>query len=179
MDMTPVPRPALRRATLADEHDLHALFCEPLVYRYLADGAPPPRTVTVDWIRTGIADFAHHGLGLWLLVEGDRPTGVLRLSGIEAATTAELTYALHPAVWGRGLASRMGHTALREAFVSAGLATVWACADGPNVASIEVMTRLGMRFRRATMFPLGPGVEYEITRAAFLPDRFTPLSLLD
>jgi RimJ/RimL family protein N-acetyltransferase len=73
----------------------------------------------------------------------------------------------------------MGHTALREAFASAGLATVWACADGPNTASIAVMARLGMHFRRATTFPLGPGVEYEIARAAFLPNRFAPLPLLD
>ena len=36
----------LRRATDSDLEAVHGLLCLPPVYRYLADGAAPPRSLT-------------------------------------------------------------------------------------------------------------------------------------
>src|SRR5262245_11938831 len=56
----------LRAATLADVDALYRLTCEPLVYRYLFDGAAPERNTIADGIARAIADRARTRLGLWI-----------------------------------------------------------------------------------------------------------------
>jgi len=157
----------LAQATQQHEEAIHSLFCLPDVYRYLADGSPPPRIVAEDWIAQAPGDAAKHGGGLWLLSqsapETEAPIGIVRLAS-DKATSLELTYVLHPDVWGKGLATRMAHTAIGYAFAYGKIQTIWAGADIPNTASIAVMKRLGMRFRSVVDYPMGDGVEYEITQ---------------
>ena len=82
----------------------------------------------------------------------------------------ELDYLLHPDVWGRGLATRMGWTVLERAFGDRELESVVAGTDAPNRASVAVLRRLGMRFGRGVRYPLGPGVEYVRRRGDPPPD---------
>ena len=91
---------------------------------------------------------------------------------------SELTYVLDPSVWGRGLATRMARAAIARAF-ERGAESVLAGADGPNVASVDVMKRLGMRFLRTVEFPSGPGVEYVLARTAFDASDDAPISFVD
>ena len=155
----------LRLATLDDVDGLHALACEPPVYRYLFDGAAPSREMIREGVAGAVADAARTGLGLWLLHSPEvRCGGGVQLRPDLAAKSAELLYLLDPAWWGRGLATRMAWTATTEAF-QAGLKVVVASTDGPNAASQAVMRRLGMRVRRDVALPLGPGVEYQLARS--------------
>ena len=57
----------LERVTQHDVIRLHQLFCTPAVYRYLADGHPPPQSATEAWILRAIEDQQRGDLGLWLL----------------------------------------------------------------------------------------------------------------
>ena len=155
----------LRRATRADEGSLHALFALPEVYEYLADGAAPPREAMSGLIEKSDADFAAAGLGLWLLETADcAPAGGVRLVLDASARAAELVYWLAPAHWKKGLATRMGATAIRAAFASGAVDRVFAGADVPNRRSLAVMERLGLRHLRDVVYPLGPGVEYQAQR---------------
>jgi RimJ/RimL family protein N-acetyltransferase len=149
----------LRPAVLDDIDSLHALACEPPVCRYLFDGAAPDRAMIADGIAGAMADAARTGVGLWML-EGPRVShgGAVQLRPGAATKSAELVYLLHPAHWGRGLATRMAWTAILQTF-QARIDIVGARADGANTASQAVMRRLGMRFRRDVSLPLGPGVE--------------------
>jgi RimJ/RimL family protein N-acetyltransferase len=145
----------------ADGDRLHELFVVPLVYRYLADGVPPARHITSAWIERSAQDRAQADVGLWLLVDADdRIAGCVRTHLLDALHTAELTYVLHPGLWGRGLATRMGWTAMQAAFDDGRIERVIAGTDDPNVASRAVMERLGMRFLRTTRNPRWTGVEY-------------------
>lgn len=150
----------LRRGVPADIGALHALACEPAVYRYLADNRPPERAVVEPWLDVPPEDRAA-GLGTWLLLgpEGALDGAVLLLRDA-APRTAELVYLLHPRAWGRGLATRMAWTVMARAFERGQVDAVIAGADVPNVASIAVMQRLGMRFLREVAYPLGAGVQY-------------------
>jgi RimJ/RimL family protein N-acetyltransferase len=58
---------------------------------------------------------------------------------------AELGYALHPDVAGRGLATEAAGATLRLAFAAYGFHRVFARIDEENLASIRVAERLGMR----------------------------------
>jgi RimJ/RimL family protein N-acetyltransferase len=160
MTSAPLDDWVLRPATDGDAGRLHALLGIPEVYRYLADGVPPPREVVDAWIVRSHADFAAVGVGLWLLEDGTGGlAGCVRLE-VTGPTTAELVYALHPRRWGSGLATRMSWTVMSLALGGGRLAEIVAGADEPNLASIAVMHRLGMTYERAVHYPLGAGVEY-------------------
>jgi len=156
----------LRSARPDDVDAMHRLFAEPAVFRYLADGAAPPRSVTEAWVATDRSG----GLGLWLLCDGKRLDGCVRLSAYGEPGTAELTCLLHPRVWGRGFATRMSWTVMQHALATNRVDTIIAGADVPNTASVAVMRRLGMRFVRDVTYPLGAGVEYRFTRDDPPPD---------
>lgn len=154
----------LRRATLGDVDGLHALASEPLVYRYLFDGAAPSREMIGEGVADSVADAARTGLGLWILRSpATAYAGCVQLRPDMAAKSAELVYLLDPPWWGRGLATRMAWTAVTQAF-QRNIEVVVAGTDGTNTASHALMRRLGMRFRRHVSYPLGPGVEYQLLR---------------
>jgi RimJ/RimL family protein N-acetyltransferase len=72
----------------------------------------------------------------------------------------------------------MAWSAITRAFSSSQIHTIVAGADGGNTASIAVMRRLGMRFHKDILYPLGPGVEYVLTRADTGPVRRPPLMIM-
>lgn len=166
----------LRNIGQADEAEVHRLLCVPAVYEYLADGAEPPPSLTADWIAAAVGDSV--GNGIWALrFPHERVIlGVVRLAD-DGKGELELTYLLHPDLWGLGYATRMAHTAMDRAFGLPGVSTIWAGADVPNAASIAVMERLGMRFRRKVEYPAGEGVEYAIEAAEFDGSRFELLPI--
>ena len=169
----------LRSATPQDEGKIHQLFCIPEVFEYLADGKEPPPSIASTWINAAVADRAKYGGGLWVLVHRSDQSvgGVVRLSGDDNGEL-ELAYLLHPSFWGLGLATRMAHTVMMRAFGTGLVATIWAGADVPNQASIAVMQRLGMQFRREVQYPLGAGIEYQMAVSAFDPASIEPLSIV-
>ena len=71
----------------------------------------------------------------------------------------------------------MAHTAMIQAFETGLVATIWAGADVPNKPSIAVMERLGMQLRREVQYPMGPGVEYQMTAKEFDPARIEALPI--
>jgi len=159
----------------ASEDDLEALYeilCVPDVYRYLADGAAPPRLLLEQWLQRSHSDFARHGFGLWVLEDGySQIGGCVRLEMREEPRCAELTYLLHPQFWGQGLATRMSWTAMQLTFRHRQVDEVVAGTDEPNSASVAVMRRLGMEFLHKVQYPLGPGVEYVFRRTGPVPVR--------
>lgn len=171
-------RPCLRYATVADQQAIHELFCVPAVYRYLADGVAPPPDVAAAWIESARPAEGVHAGGLWVLPDDNdsRVLGLVRLA--REAKTLQLTYLLHPDVWGRGLATAMSQTVMALAFDSGEVASIRAGADAPNEGSIAVMLRLGMRFRGEVAYPMGPGVEYEMAARDFDRNRCDVLPVL-
>ena len=155
----------LRRASLDDTESIHSQLCKPKVYRYLADNKKPSIHVIEDWLEKSAIDFERFGVGLWILNKHDEQvSGCVSLAVDEPARSAELVYLLDPALWGQGLATRMGWTAITVALKKDVVDRIVAGADVPNLASIAVIKRLGMQFWREVEYPLGKGVEYVYDR---------------
>lgn len=169
---------SLRNATPEDEERIHQLFCLPEVFEYLADGEEPPPSVASAWVRAAATDHNRFGGGLWVLVDGlDRNLGgLVRLAGDDNGEL-ELTYLLHPKLWGLGLATRMAHTVMKEAFETGKVSTIRAGSDAPNTASLAVMKRLGMEFWRQVQYLLGAGLEYRMQAGKFDPTRIETLPI--
>ncbi|MGH3146239.1 MAG: GNAT family N-acetyltransferase, partial [Rubrobacter sp.] len=120
---------------------------EPLVRRYLWDHEPVSRVEIEELVAQSTRMFLEEGLGLFgVRLRGGEELvgfcGFLRLEGMEEP---ELAYELLPQVWGRGLATEAARACVRHAFEAVGLERVIAGADAPNVASLRVMEKLGMK----------------------------------
>ena len=74
-----------------------------------------------------------------------RLVGIAGLQPLDGGPEVELTYALVPAAWGRGLATEAGAAALRYAFEEAGLERVVGIVKPENGASLTVLRKLGLR----------------------------------
>ena len=169
----------LRLVSPTDTAEVHQLLCLPEVYRYLADGVEPDPCIAENWIMTSADDYGRYGGGLWVLGCSAAPKilGLTRLSDFKDEEL-QLTYLLHPDLWGRGFATRMAHTRMHHTF-NAGVANaIWAGADVANQASVSVMRNLGMRFRRNVDYPSGAGIEYVMTALDFEPGRVEFLSII-
>jgi ribosomal-protein-alanine N-acetyltransferase len=155
----------LRAANLNDIDGLHALAANPLVYRYLFDGAPPDKEFITRRVTESVANAGEMGLGMWFLEDASaRYVGCVELRPYPSPRSAELIYLLDPRYWGQGLALRMAWRAITYAFLSLQIDSVIAGVDLPNTASISVMRHLGMRFHKDVRYPLGAGVEYVLHR---------------
>jgi ribosomal-protein-alanine N-acetyltransferase len=130
-----------------DREPLRALLSLEPVYRYLLDGNPPES----DWIATVVIDsredFARRSLGLWAARRPGNSTlvGLVGFRDFYDPPVEELLHALHPDLWGQGLATEMASAAIDHAFARAGRERVRASTDLPNRASLAVLLRLGMR----------------------------------
>ncbi|MDH6108948.1 ribosomal-protein-alanine N-acetyltransferase [Kitasatospora sp. MAP12-15] len=58
----------------------------------------------------------------------------------------EITYIVHPRVWGRGVGTAIGHQLLSRGFEDLGLHRIHATCDPRNLASSRLLGRLGMTY---------------------------------
>jgi ribosomal-protein-alanine N-acetyltransferase len=130
--------------------DLHRLWTDPDVRRYLWDDRVISMAEAAEVVEAMLELDATHGLGMWALFrKEDGPTadliGFCGFRFVGDSTVVELLYGLLPSCWGQGLATEAARAALAYAFETRGLDRVVASADAPNAPSLRVMQRLGMR----------------------------------
>lgn len=133
----------------ADLPELHDLFTDPDVRRYLMDDLVVEETWMVDVIDRSVAMFRDLGYGLWAVREtGQRPIigfgGYWRFEHLKHPL--QLMYGLLPAWWNRGLATEAARVLLDYGFATVGFTGIIAATDPPNQASVRVMERLGMTY---------------------------------
>jgi ribosomal-protein-alanine N-acetyltransferase len=168
-------RLSLRPFSLVDVDELHRLWSEPAVRRFLWDDKVVPRETVIEIIKSSNESFTRSGLGYWVvcLKETSEAVGFCGLRHFrfeEAAAGAdevEILYGLWPAHWGKGLATDASAAVLRYGFDALGLTRIYAGADPPNQDSFRVMERLGMKFLRRTTVGELEAVYYVICRDEF------------
>jgi [ribosomal protein S5]-alanine N-acetyltransferase len=159
-----------------DAEALHALFTDAGVRRWLLDDELVPREWVDGEIAGSEARFANGGCGLWALREGPgRPiVGFVGFRHFWDPPELELVYALHPTVWGRGLATEAGRAAISYAFGEMGYVEVLAATDIPNAGSIAVLERLGFQeWKRTDDGPAGT-VFFRLAARRWLEGLTTP-----
>ena len=143
------PRTLLRPASMEDVGDLHRLWKDPEVWRYLWDDEEISRARAEAAVREAVKGFGRHGFGLWIAerAEGERaPIGFCGLRHLDGGPEVEVLYGVSPPEWGRGIATEMARAMLRYGFERAGLARVLGIADAENAASRRVLEKVGMTF---------------------------------
>jgi [ribosomal protein S5]-alanine N-acetyltransferase len=157
----------LRAATLDDLAPLHSLFTDARVRRWLFDDRIVSEAAAREIIEASTASFAGRGFGQWVLTDrGADPAPLFGCAGLFSAdgVEIELLYAVHPDRWGEGLATEAARAVLGHGFGTLALPRILARADAPNLESIRVMERLGMRFVESRPIDGRPTVHYALTR---------------
>jgi len=148
---------------------LHGFFTDSDVRRFLWDDRVIRREEVRGLINASLDSFARQGFGQW--VARNRRTrafvGFCGLRPIEETPEIEILYGLVRERWGEGLATEAGHAVLTHAFLEVGLARVVGRTDSPNLASVRVLERLGMRFEGEHAVHGLPTLHYGISQAAF------------
>lgn len=161
------PRLVLDPFRPADLDELHRLFNDGSVRRFLLGDALVPRAWVADEIAASEGRFAESGAGLWAVREKGAGTiaGFAGFRPFHDPPETQLLYGLLPAHWRRGLATEAARAVVTHAFGALHFRRVVAAADRPNEASIRLMRRLGMRHERDTADGEWGTVFYVVTDA--------------
>jgi RimJ/RimL family protein N-acetyltransferase len=144
----------------ADAEAFAALNAEPAVMRFIPPFRPMTRAESDALLQRITAHWDEHGYGLWAVEPRDDGGTCIGFTGLAVPAflpavlpTVEVGWRLHPAWWGRGLATEAARASVRYGAHALGLASVVSIIDPLNVASLKVAAKLGMRPGRDRVHP--------------------------
>jgi RimJ/RimL family protein N-acetyltransferase len=132
----------LRPLTFADWPAVHDWARRPEACRYQAWGPNTPEQ-TRAFVRAAV-DAPPTRL-VHAVVQDDRVVGSAELH-LRGVHQGEIAYGVHPAHWGRGLATEVARHLLERGFQRHGLHRISATCDPRNVASGRVLAKIGMTY---------------------------------
>lgn len=144
----------MRPFVMSDIDELHRLWIDPGVRKFLWDDQVIPRETAAAVVESGIESFLHNGFGFWAIYLKNHAeligfSGLRRFTEDDAEESeVELLYGVAPERWGTGIATEAARAVLRYGFECLKLPQIYAGADPPNVASFRVIEKLGMKFAR-------------------------------
>ncbi|CAM06502.1 RimJ/RimL family protein N-acetyltransferase [Saccharopolyspora erythraea NRRL 2338] len=132
----------LRPLALDDVAAVHDWARLPESCRFQAWG-PNTYDQTRAYVRAAVAAPPNR-LVFGVLVDGDVVgTAELKLHG---PSTGEIAYAVHPRLWGKGIATAAARELLRMGFGEHGRHRMFGTCDPRNLASAAVLRKIGMRY---------------------------------
>ena len=152
----------LRPAQIGDIELIHHLWTNKDVRHFLFDD----RVISLDEARSlveqSLLSFEEHGFGLWLVFSRETAklvgfAGLIASSG----TSPNLIYGVHPDFWASGFATEAATAVLDYAFETLGLDSVKADVDEPNMISVRILEKLGMKQIRRAIVAGRPLLYYE------------------
>ena len=140
----------LRPFTLGDVDELHRLWTDAHVRKYLWDDKLIPRETTKSIIENSVTSFEINRFGLWAVL----PQSEEMLIGFAAfwyfhePPKLELLYGIAPAHWNKGLATEVARALIRYGFEELSFERIDASTDAGNLESARVMEKVGMVFQK-------------------------------
>lgn len=142
-------RLSLRPFVAKDVDDLHQLWTDPDVRRYLWDNLTISRDQAEAEIVKSTESFNNRGFGFWSVFLRENDAALIGFCGLRVFGTPdeiEIVYGIHPSHWGKGLATEAAESILNFGFQVCRLPKIYAGADSPNSASFRVMEKLRMTY---------------------------------
>ncbi|MBA3715650.1 MAG: GNAT family N-acetyltransferase [Pyrinomonadaceae bacterium] len=152
--MLETSRLLLRKFEPRDLAPLAEIFSDPEVMKHIG-GKPRTLKQTCDYIVWVIMkDWIEHGFGWWAVEhkETGKMLGYCGLRHIDDAPDVDLGYCLARECWGRGYATEGARASLRYGFEELQLEQIYGVIAPDNTASLRVLEKLGMRYRKAAPY---------------------------
>jgi ribosomal-protein-alanine N-acetyltransferase len=129
----------------ADFEAYAALYADPEVAVHV--GGTQSRDLAAQTFRQRVLDYyaQHPGLGIWATFERDSGdfVGLHLLNHIRGEPHIQVGYTLRRVMWGRGYATEMARAVMHHGFAGMGLAQINAITNLGNLASQQVLLKLG------------------------------------
>jgi [ribosomal protein S5]-alanine N-acetyltransferase len=133
----------LRPLAIGDTAAVHEWAALPESCRYQTWG-PNTYEQTEDYVRAAVSAPAA-GRHVFAVVADNQVVGTAELK-LHGASTGEIAYAVHPRVWGRGIATAAARQLVRWGFDEYGRHRIFGTCDPRNVASAAVLRKAGLRY---------------------------------
>lgn len=149
-------RLVVRRLTVDDGPFILRLLNEPSFLQHIGDRGVRNLADAQQYILTGpIASYEHFGFGLFLVeVKADAsPIGICGMLKREALDDVDLGFAFVPESWSKGYAFESASATLAYARDTHHLKRLVAITSQENVASINLLVKLGFYFERMVLMP--------------------------
>jgi RimJ/RimL family protein N-acetyltransferase len=136
----------LQPCRIEDVELTHALWTNHRIRRFLFGERVISQDEARSFVEASVANFEEYGYGLWLVFarEADQLVGFAGFLRSEGETP-NLLYGIHPDFWGEGYATEAASVVLNYALKKLALPKVKADVDEPNLASVHVLEKLGMK----------------------------------
>ena len=164
MTLLTTERLLLRPLQEADLDELCALYADPEVMRFLGNGETRNRAQTAERLYRTLAHWEKYGFGIWVVCDktDGRWLGRCGYGNLHEYPDMEMAWTLHRFAWGRGYATEAAQAAARHAFEVTRVQRLIAVARPQNLASIQVMRKLGMQFEKMITFDGSDAVLYAL-----------------
>jgi [ribosomal protein S5]-alanine N-acetyltransferase len=142
-------RLVLRELTPDDAPFMLELLNSPGFIEGIADRGVRTVEAARDYIEERVtASYHDYGFGMWAVTPKgeDAPVGLAGLVRRDVLPHVDVGYAFLETAWGRGYATEAAAGVLAHARNRLGLATIAAITSPGNVASQEVLKKIGLRF---------------------------------
>ncbi|WP_019502619.1 GNAT family N-acetyltransferase [Pseudanabaena sp. PCC 6802] len=161
-------RMILSPVSASDASELHRIWIQPAVRKYLCDDLIWPLNQIQSTVEQSAIAFQEGRYGMWIarLKSQEAMVGFTGFWPFFDPPDIQLIYGLASANWGKGLATEMGQAMLDYGFQTYGFARIRASCNVPNTASIAVMERLGMTFLKQEAIDGQEIIFYEAQKTA-------------
>lgn len=155
----------LREQTEDDATAVLRLGSDPLVMRYLLDPPPASLEEARTLLRTHpLTDYQKYGYGRWAIVlkSTGENIGFAGLKFLPDLQEVDIGYRLLSEYWGKGLATEASRPAIAYGFDVLGLKRIIGMVNPENVASVNVLRKLGLSYVGMMDTYSQPTVKYAI-----------------
>lgn len=158
----------LRHFVMTDLDHLFMFYSDPDVVKYIPDA---PRTYEetkeeLEWFMNGHPNFPE--LGLWGTIYKETGQFIGRCGllpwTIDGQQEVEVAFALSKEYWGQGLGTEVAQALVQYGFETLGLSRLICLIEPQNQASINVATKLGMKFEKEGQDEKGRFLIYAIKK---------------
>src|SRR5262249_22129043 len=169
-------RLSLQPITTADLAELHRVWTDHEVRRYIWNGVAITRKDAAGVITRSIEYFGKLGYGLWAIRPAMAPPGGDHIIGFcgfwyfRHPPELELIYGLVPAYWGKGLATEAATAMIKYGFEKLRFESIVGSTDAANARSVLVMERAGMTLIKRAIVGGLDTIFYEISLSHFEPE---------
>lgn len=165
-------RLCLKPFTIDETDEIHRLWIDPDVRRYLWDDQVISHKQATEAVAESVRLYEQDGLGLWSvrLPDDESLAGFCGYWFFHDPPELQLLYSLAPTHWNKGLATEAARAMIRYGFEEKSFASVIASADAPNLASLQVLEKIGLRFEKRSDKNGLATVYYRLRRSEWQPD---------
>lgn len=145
-------RLVIRDWTPADRAPLERMVADPDMMRYITRGRIWRSDEVDELLERQRRHLTTHGccIGVLSLKDDGAVVGIAGIQPLDAPGAYELAWWVWKDYWGRGYATEIAQALVAHARDDMGLKRIYAVIDPPNIASVRIAEKIGMRLERVT-----------------------------